>query len=63
MFALRLVVEVPLYLASNAAALAVAKLILGLPLYAIVLIATWLIIRSVFAPADAATDGESSKVS
>lgn len=63
MFALRLVVEVPLYLASNAAALAVAKLVLGLPLYAIVLIVTWLIIRSVFAPADAASDGESSKVS
>jgi len=54
MFALRLVVEVPLYLAANAAALAVAKLILGVPLYAVVLWITWLIVRSVYPPRAAA---------
>jgi hypothetical protein len=54
MFALRLVVEVPLYLAANAAALAVAKLILGVPLYAVVLWVTWLIVRSVYPPKAAA---------
>ena len=50
MFALRVLVQLPLYLASNAAALAVTKLVLGVPLYAIVLWATWLLVRSVFPP-------------
>jgi hypothetical protein len=54
MFALRLVVEVPLYLAANAAGLGVAKLILGVPLYAVVLWITWLLVRSVFPPKPAA---------
>lgn len=63
MFALRVGVELPLYLAANVSALAVAKLVLGVPLYAIVLLATWLIIRSVFPPKVAEADGESPKVS
>jgi len=50
MFALRLVIELPLYLASNTAGLAVAKLILGVPLYAVVLWVTWLLVRVVFPP-------------
>lgn len=49
LFALRLVVEVPLYLASETELLAAAKLILGVPLYAGVLWVTWLLVRAVYA--------------
>lgn len=44
--AVRLAVEVPLYLADDAAGLAAMKLLLGIPPYAIVLWVTWLLIRS-----------------
>jgi hypothetical protein len=44
--ALRLAVEIPLYLADDAAGLAAMKLLLGIPPYAIVLWVTWLLIRS-----------------
>ena len=60
MFALRLIVEVPLYIAANAAGLGVAKLILGVPLYAVVLWITWLFVRSIYPPqkAEVAADAE-----
>jgi intracellular septation protein A len=48
MFALRLAVEYPLYLAGNVAGLATAKLLLGLPLYVPVLALTWLVVRSLY---------------
>jgi hypothetical protein len=48
LFAIRLVVEWPLYLVADIAALGIAKLILGLPLYVPVLAATWLIVRSLY---------------
>jgi hypothetical protein len=48
MFGLRLVVEVPLYLSSNVAGLGLAKLVLGLPLYAPVVLMTWLFVRGMF---------------
>jgi len=48
LFALRLAVEVPLYLAQNAELLAGAKLILGVPLYAGMLWVTWLLVRAVY---------------
>jgi hypothetical protein len=48
MFALRLVVEVPLYIAANVGALGVVKLVLGLPLYAPVVVVTWLFVRGMF---------------
>ncbi|MDM4763202.1 DUF3159 domain-containing protein [Galbitalea sp. SE-J8] len=60
LFALRLVVELPLYLASlgDSAAftpwLAAAKLVLGVPFYALVLWLTWLFVSPAFAPADRA---------
>lgn len=63
LFAIRLVVEVPLYLASNVAGLAIAKLILGVPLYAVVLWVTWLLVRSVFPPEVAEDESAPSKVS
>jgi hypothetical protein len=48
MFALRLVVEVPLFLSGDVAALATTKLALGLPLYVPVLALSWLVIRSLY---------------
>jgi hypothetical protein len=50
MFALRLLVQVPLYLAGDSAvqALATAKLVMGIPLYGITLWLTWLLLRSVY---------------
>lgn len=55
--ALRLAVQLPLYLASQAGALGATKLIMGVPLYAILLWVTWLLIRSAWsAPRAAETD-------
>lgn len=48
LFAVRLSVQVPLYAAEQAAALAATKLLMGLPLYAAVLWVTWLMVRSVY---------------
>lgn len=45
MFAVRLVVEVPLYLANQVAALGVAKLVLGTPFYALIIWFSWLMAR------------------
>jgi hypothetical protein len=63
LFGIRLVIEVPLYLAGNVAGLAIAKLILGVPLYAVVLWVTWLLVRSVFPPEAVDSEGAPSKVS
>lgn len=48
LFAIRLAVELPLYLADNAALLGTFKLVLGLPLYAPLLVLTWLVARATF---------------
>lgn len=45
-FTLRLAVQVPLYLADNAAMLAAARVAMGPPLYALVILASWLILRA-----------------
>jgi hypothetical protein len=55
LFALRLAVELPLYFLGNAAGLATAKLLLGIPFYAAVLWATWLLMRTAWSKSD---DGE-----
>lgn len=47
-FAIRLVVEVPLYLANELVALGVVKIVLGLPLFALGLWTSWLMVRKVF---------------
>lgn len=52
--ALRLAVQLPLYLASQAGALGATKLIMGVPLYAILLWVTWLLIRSAWSAPRAA---------
>ncbi|MFM6973603.1 MAG: DUF3159 domain-containing protein [Agromyces sp.] len=48
LFALRLLIELPLYLSSQVVALGIAKLILGTPLYAMFLVVTWLVTRAIF---------------
>ena len=45
LYALRLSIEVPLYLGHNLSALGAAKLILGIPFYAITLWLIWLVIK------------------
>ncbi|PZF10527.1 MULTISPECIES: DUF3159 domain-containing protein [unclassified Curtobacterium] len=52
LFAVRLAVEVPLYLTAQVELLAGLKLILGVPLYAAVLWVTWLLVRTVFVRRD-----------
>lgn len=49
LFSVRLLVEVPLYLAEATQALATMKLLLGVPLYAGVLWVTWLLMRTAYA--------------
>lgn len=58
--ALRLAVEVPLYLADDAAGLATVKLLLGIPPYAIVLWVTWLLVRSAWTGASDAEPAENA---
>jgi hypothetical protein len=50
MFATRLAVQLPLYLAGQVPALGIAKLALGTPLYALVIWFTWLSARETFRP-------------
>ena len=49
LFAVRLAIEVPLYFANDVAALGIVRLITSVPLYALVLWATWLLVRGVYA--------------
>jgi len=56
--ALRLIVELPLYLASATDALAIAKLIMGVPLYAILLWVTWLLIRTAWSTSTGESDAQ-----
>jgi hypothetical protein len=58
LFAVRLAVEVPLYLADLADWLAGAKLVLGVPFYATLLWITWLLVGTVFATDDGAPASE-----
>jgi hypothetical protein len=48
LFGSRLLAEVPLYLAGEVEWLAGAKLVMGIPLYALVLWLTWLIVRPIY---------------
>lgn len=54
LFALRLSVQVPLYLAGEVELLAGTKLLLGVPLYAALLWVTWLLVRAVYGRAEEA---------
>ncbi|MFC4244482.1 DUF3159 domain-containing protein [Gryllotalpicola reticulitermitis] len=59
LFAARLVVQVPMFLADNTAALAIAHLVMGVPLYVPVLLVTWLLVRGVY-PRGGATASDPS---
>ncbi len=48
LFAIRLIVELPLYFAHETTWLASARLVTGVPLYAIFLWLTWLLVRTVY---------------
>lgn len=50
LFALRLGVQVPLYLAGQTQLLAATKLLMGVPLYAGLLWVTWLLVRAAYTP-------------
>lgn len=60
LFAARLIVQFPLYLADNVTALGTLKLVMGIPLFAPLLAVTYLAVRAVYPPA-AKTDGEISE--
>jgi len=47
-FSARLTVQLPLYFAGQVSALALAKLLMGIPLYAAALWFTWLLMRAVY---------------
>ena len=50
LFAVRLAVQLPLYFAENVEALGATRLIMGVPLYAPLLVLSWLIVRAVYRP-------------
>ena len=56
LFAVRLAIEVPLYFADDVTALGVVRLITSVPLYAVCLWATWLLVRGVYAGESTADD-------
>ncbi|MEB4616175.1 DUF3159 domain-containing protein, partial [Leucobacter sp. M11] len=56
LFAARLAVQVPLYLANNADLLGLARIVMGMPLFALVVLFTWLTLRRFAAPPTAAPE-------
>jgi hypothetical protein len=55
LFVLRLIVQLPLYLAGAVVALGIARTAMGLPLFALALWLTWRLVRRPHAPAPAAS--------
>jgi hypothetical protein len=55
--AVRLAVQVPLYLAGSTEALAATKLVMGVPLYAMLLWVTWLLVRTAWRAREEPADG------
>ncbi len=62
LFALRLLIEIPLYLTAQVELLAGIKLITGVPLYAALLWVTWLLVRTAFAKRDDRHDEDAAAV-
>ncbi|MFD4420139.1 DUF3159 domain-containing protein [Agromyces sp. NPDC058484] len=48
LFVARLLVQVPFYLVDNVEALGATRLLMGVPLYALVLVFSWLVVRAVY---------------
>ncbi len=62
LFAVRLAVQLPFYLAGDVTTLGVLKIAMGLPLFAPLLAVTWLVVRALYPrAATAAADAESSE--
>lgn len=55
LFALRLAVQLPLYYSGNVEWLGAAKLLMGIPLYAPLLVISWLAVRTVYRATDDTT--------
>ena len=58
LFAARLLVQFPLYLANDVTALGALKLVMGLPLFAPLLAVTYLVVRALYPPAAKPAPGE-----
>ncbi|MCD1570081.1 DUF3159 domain-containing protein [Agromyces mediolanus] len=56
LFVARLAVQLPFYFAQNVEALGATRLLMGVPLYALVLVFTWLVVRAVYPAKDAAAE-------
>lgn len=56
MFVARLVVQVPFYFAGNVEALGATRLLMGVPLYALLLVFSWLVVRVVYPARDTAAE-------
>lgn len=56
MFVARLLVQVPFYFAGNVEALGATRLLMGLPLYALLLVFSWLVVRAVYPSKQAAAE-------
>jgi hypothetical protein len=48
MFVARLAVQLPFYFAGNVEALGATRLLMGVPLYALLLVFSWLVVRAVY---------------
>ncbi|MGF0119653.1 MULTISPECIES: DUF3159 domain-containing protein [unclassified Pseudoclavibacter] len=62
-FALRLAVQLPLYFAGNVEALGLARLLMGTPMYAVVLVVTVLFVRALLSASRSRAQSEAGKVS
>ena len=64
-FALRLAVQVPLYLAGDPAVtwLAATRLLMGVPLFGLMVVITWLVVRAAYVVERRAEDDEDDKLS
>lgn len=56
MFAARLAVQIPLFLTNDLTGLAIAHLVMGVPLYVPVLLVTWLLVRPLYPRKDASEE-------
>lgn len=60
LFAARLAVQLPLYFAGHTEALGIARLVMGVPLFALGILFTWLVLSSVSAEVDRESAGDAA---
>jgi len=56
LFVARLAVQLPFYFAQNVEALGATRLLMGVPLYALLLVFTWLVVRALYPAKDTAAE-------